>query len=131
MDSKFNNGICPENILFGGSGRIGFKIVAGLRSGLISFSCEKCQSAPYIRDTLGCEKPTQEPAHWLDENEAWYSCPIQFITQGCCEFMEKYDSYKSQLSTPPNYEKQSAKFIEGVKYYEHCLRKYTEMKQGS
>ena len=105
-------------------------MIAGLRSGLISFSCDKCLDAPYIKDTLGCDGPTQAPARWLDENEEWFNCPIKFIKQDALDFLDKFDSYKNNISTPPDYENQAARFLEAVGYFNSCVNRYTEIKQG-
>lgn len=112
-----------------------------MRSGLIAFSCERCQAASiqdnngneisnYIKESLGCEHPTQTPATWLDENEEWFNCPIQFISQSVFAFFEKYDSFKNGLSMPLNYEDQIGKFNLAVKSFEYYLNKFTEQKQG-
>jgi hypothetical protein len=105
-------------------------VIAGLRSGLVSFSCEKCQTSPYVKDNLGCEKPTQVPARWFEDDEEWFNCPMQFIPRSCYEFVEKYDAYKGQIASPPDFENQAAKFNAGVKAYEYYLGKFMAQKQG-
>jgi len=67
----------------------------------------------------------------LDQDEEWYSCPLKFINQSCYDFLDKFDSYKNQMSTPPDFESQSYKFNTGVKAFEYYLNKYTSMKQGT
>lgn len=104
--------------------------MAALRSGLISFSCDKCQSAPYIQETLGCETPIKTAATWLGPDEEFYNCPIRFIMSNSYEFLEKYDSYHSGLSTPPDFERHSAKFLLAVKVFDSYVRNFTEMKRG-
>jgi hypothetical protein len=101
-----------------------------LRSGLISFSCDKCLDAPYIKENLGCDQPTQTPARWLDEDEEWYNCPMRFIPSSVVSFILEYDSYKDKWSTPPRYGDFGAKFLQAKIYLENCLNKYTAMKQG-
>jgi hypothetical protein len=101
-----------------------------LRAGLIAFSCTQCELAPYTKDSLGCENTTQTPAAWLDEDEEWHNCPIKFVSQSVIDFMEKYDSYKNKMATPPDFENQSAKFNSAVRIFESYLSKYNEMKQG-
>jgi hypothetical protein len=101
-----------------------------LRSGLISFDCKKCLNAPYIKENLGCESPTQTPAAWLDENEEWFNCPIRFINKSTLDFIEKYDAYRNKMATPPDFDKQSARFNIAVKYFESELSRFIEMKQG-
>jgi hypothetical protein len=104
--------------------------VAALRCGLIGFSCEKCNEAPYIKDTLGCDKPMEIAATWLGPDEEFYNCPIRFIMQNSCELLEKMDSYKTGLSTPPDFENHSAKFLLGVKVFDHYYRKLDALKKG-
>jgi hypothetical protein len=100
-----------------------------LRSGLIGFSCDKCEAAPYIKDQLGCEKPLETAAEWWDGDE-FYSCPVKFIMQSVYEMIEKMDSYNKRLSTPPAYEKQSARFLSGVRAFENYLIYFTSLKKG-
>lgn len=103
--------------------------MAGLRAGLIDFSCERCKEAPYIKEAIGCDKPTKNPAKWWHDDE-FYNCPIRFIMQSTYEFLEKIDSYRSGLSTPPDYEKQSARFLLAIKVFDHYIYKFTQLKQG-
>ena len=104
--------------------------MAALRAGLISFSCSKCKSAPYIKDTLGCDKPMETAATWLGEEDEFYNCPIKFITENTGQFFEKYDSYKNGIATPPDYEKQSAKFFIALRTFEYYLDKFITMLQN-
>ena len=97
---------------------------------MISFSCDKCAEAPYIKDSLGCEKPLETAAAWLGEGELFYSCPIKFILPNTYELIEKMDSYKNGIATPPDFEKQSAKFLSGVKAYNYYLAKSNAIKKG-
>ena len=97
---------------------------------MIGFSCSKCRDAPYIKESLGCDGPTQTPAAWLDEEEQWYNCPIKFINQSSLDFIEKYDAYKNKMATPPDYEKQSARFNMAIRFFESELSRFIEMKQG-
>jgi len=97
---------------------------------LLAFSCDKCAEAPYIKDTLGCEVPLKFAALWLSDEDEFYNCPIKFIMQSSRELIEKMDSYKNGLSTPPEFEKQSAKFLLGVRVYEGYLSKFNAMKKG-
>lgn len=101
-----------------------------MRSGLIGFSCDICRDAPFTKDNLGCENPTQTPAAWLDENEEWYNCPLKFIPMSVIDFLEKYDAYKNSIASPPDFENQSAKFIIAVRYFENHINKYNRIKQG-
>lgn len=101
-----------------------------MRAGLIAFSCEQCEAAPYIKEVNGCDKPTEAPACWLGEEDKFYNCPIRFILQSVYELVEKMDSYKARLSTPPAFENQSARFLLGVKVYEHYYSKFILLKQG-
>lgn len=103
--------------------------MAGIRSGLVDFSCDRCDEAPYVRENLGCEKPAQIPADWFGTNEEWYNCPIKFLMSSVNEFFDKYDLYKSGLATPPDYDLQSAKFILAVRIYESYLGKFIEEKK--
>lgn len=96
---------------------------------MIAFSCDKCAEAPYIKDSLGCEKPLEIAAAWWEEDQ-FYNCPIKFITQNSYELIEKMDSYKNGLSTPPDFERHSAKFLLGVKTFENYLAKFNAMKKG-
>jgi hypothetical protein len=83
-----------------------------------------------MRETLGCEQPTQVPATWLEAEEEFYNCPIRFIPTCCYEFIEKYNAYKNKMATPPDYEKQSARFNQAVKVFENYLNQFIEEKQG-
>jgi hypothetical protein len=69
-------------------------------------------------------------ATWLGPEDEFYNCPIQFVMQSSYEFLEKLDSYRSGVSTPPDFERHSAKFLIGVKVFESYLRYFTEMKKG-
>lgn len=104
--------------------------MAAIRVGLISFSCSKCQEAPYIKDTLGCEKPLEVAAKWLGEEDEFYNCPVMFIMSNTYELLEKMDNYKNGLSTPPDYEMQSAKFLCGVRLLDSYIAKFTSIKKG-
>ena len=97
---------------------------------MIAFNCNQCREAPYIKEIRGCEKPTQTPAHWLDEDEDWYQCPRLFIPPKCWEFFNKYCSYKDDTATPPDFEKQSAKFNSAKIVYENYLAKFLKQKNG-
>ena len=44
--------------------------------------------------------------------------------------IEKHDSYKSGLATPPDYERQSAKFLSGVRLFDHYVNYFTQLKKG-
>ena len=80
--------------------------------------------------TLGCETPTQAPVEWLDENEQWFNCPINFINESAMAFLSKYDSYKNGMAAPPDYGRQAASFFEAVKYFESQLTHFIEVKTG-
>jgi hypothetical protein len=56
---------------------------------------------------------------------------MKFIPESCWEFLRKYKSYAEKKATPPDYEKQSAKFNQGVETYEYYCKKLTAMKQGT
>jgi hypothetical protein len=101
--------------------------VAALRSGLLGFDCSVCQDAPYIKEARGCEKPLSVPMILMEADEEWYNCPLQFVSVGVEEFVGKYNSYKAGLATPPDFDFQSAKFIEGVHFFDHWTKKYSEM----
>ena len=74
--------------------------MAALRAGMITFDCCKCQQAPYIKDTLGCEKPLEYAATWFgEEEEMFYNCPIRFIMPNAYELINKMDNYKNYNST--------------------------------
>ena len=121
--------------------------MAGLRAGLIAFSCSKCREAcdkragctdicsgcqhrSYIKDSLGCEKPLETPAFWLGEDDEFYNCPRQFIMHNTYELIEQIDSYKSGLSTPPDFNNQSARFLLAVKVFDYYMSKFLALKQG-
>ena len=80
--------------------------------------------------TLGCEVPTKSGTQWLDEDEEWFNCPINFINESAMDFLKKYDAYKNNFATPPDYEKQSAVFNEAIKYFEGEVAHFTEVKTG-
>jgi hypothetical protein len=46
------------------------------------------------------------------------------------EFLNKMDAYMNGLSTPPDYEKHSAKFLCGVRVFEQYLGYFNELKRG-
>ena len=69
-------------------------------------------------------------ATWLGTDDEFYNCPIRFLMPSVIEFVDKMDSYKSKLSTPPDYEKHSSKFLVGVKAYEHYYHKFDSLKKG-
>lgn len=102
-----------------------------MRSGLISFSCGKCQAAPYIKDTLGCEEPTQTPAFWFEKDEEWFNCPLKFITEEVLDFLNEYDSLKTNLARPKEYGEQSSKFYEAVRVLENNISKFVKEKEGT
>jgi hypothetical protein len=111
--------------------------LAGLRSGLIGMSCGGCRDTlqegetdGYVQKSFGCNEPLQVPATWFGEEEQFFNCPMKFITSGCVDFLEKYDSYKKGFATPPDYEKQAAKFWEGVRSFESNMNKCMAMKKG-
>ena len=104
--------------------------MAAKRAGLISFSCSKCQEAPYIKDTLGCDKPLEVAARWLGEEDEFFNCPVRFIMENSYELLEKMDGYKNNLFAPLGYEKQSAKFVVGVRILDNYIAKFSEMKRG-
>jgi len=79
---------------------------------------------------LGCDKPTQAPANWLEKDEEWYNCPLLFICQSANDFMVEYDMYCKGFAQPLPFGKQSSKFYDGVREYESLLRKFTIEKQG-
>ena len=102
--------------------------MAAIRVGLIAFSCEKCNDSPYIKDSLGCEKPLKDAATWIGPDDEFYNCPIRFITDSTYDFIEKYDCRK--FYTGNQYEKESAKFLLAVRIFERYLSKFMEMKNG-
>jgi hypothetical protein len=97
---------------------------------LISFSCDKCEKAEYIKESLGCEQPTKTPSFWLEDKEEWWNCPRKFINQSVSDFLEKYDAYNKKLATPPDFDLQSARFNIAVKVFESYLVKFIAMKKG-
>ena len=84
----------------------------------------------YIQKSRGCNAPSEVGVKWFNDEDDFWNCPIKFISQGVYEFLEKYDAYKSQLATPPDYEKQAAKFWEGVKALESYLVKFHKQQKG-
>ena len=83
-----------------------------------------------MKKTLGCEEPTQAPAEWLDEDELWFNCPINFINETAMSFLSKYDAYKNHMATPPDVDQQSAAYFEAVLYFESQLSHFVEIKTG-
>jgi hypothetical protein len=79
----------------------------------------------------GCETPVETPATWLGPEEEFYNCPIRFITAGTYKMIEKMDSYAEGFSTPPDYDNQSARFLEGVRLFKHYLNHFIALKQGT
>lgn len=104
--------------------------MAAMRAGLIGFFCDKCKEAPYIKDTLGCDSPLKVAATWLGEEDEFFNCPIRFIMENTYELLDKMDSYKSGLSSPPCFEKQSAKFLLGMSVFNSYLAHFSALKRG-
>jgi len=119
--------------------------VAGARAGLIAFSCSKCKSADvknekgdvvsnYVKESLGCEKALEVPGVWFntddDEGELFFNCPLKFISSSVKMFFEKYDLYCRKMLTPLNYENESAKFLEGIEFFESWLNQYSKIIKG-
>jgi hypothetical protein len=50
--------------------------------------------------------------------------------ESTCEMIAKLDSYKNGLATPPDYERQSAKFLCGVSLLNYWINHFTLLKQG-
>lgn len=50
--------------------------------------------------------------------------------QNTHELLDKMDSYTNRLATPPDYEKQSAKFLLGVRIFKEYCSEFVEMKRG-
>jgi hypothetical protein len=123
------------------SGNAVFKVLAAIRAGVISFSCEKCISADvikdekvvdnYIKKAQGCIEPLEKPARWIDEDEDWYNCPVRFICRSASDFLEEYNAYKKQIATPPVFGSHSAKFLEAVWVFEGMIAKFHEEQKGS
>lgn len=130
MDGRGDIHIYPENIFDLCSRRAVDKIAAGIRAGLLAFSCSKCEEAPYIKEINGCEIPVETPATWLGPEEEFYNCPMRFIMANTFDLIEMMDSYKSGYCVAPDYDRQSAKFMAAVKIYERYLNHFTEVKQG-
>lgn len=101
-----------------------------MRAQIIGMNCATCESAPYLKETFGCDTPTQNAATWLDEGEEWFSCPVRFITASTMDFLREYDAYKDKFATAPVYGQMSAKFIEAKQVLDHYISKYTDQKQG-
>jgi len=79
---------------------------------------------------MGCEKPLETAATWLGEEDEFYNCPVRFITTSTRDFLEKYDSYRSRMATPPDFEKQSANFISAIGIFERSVDKFLKLKKG-
>jgi hypothetical protein len=79
---------------------------------------------------MGCKKPLEIAAKWLEDEEEFFNCPMQFITVGTCDFLEKYDCYKKGTATPPDYERQSANFITAAGLLERSIDKFLKLKKG-
>ena len=56
-------------------------------------------------------------AVWEDEEDQFFSCPRNFITDNIVEFYDIYYTYKEIPGCAPQFEKLSNKFVEAVKYY--------------
>lgn len=69
-------------------------------------------------------------AHWLGEEDDFYNCPIKFIIVNTYELIEKMNSYENRLSSPPDFERHSAKFLLGVRIFKSYLAKFNAMKKG-
>lgn len=101
-----------------------------MRANLIGMNCSTCETAPYLKETFGCDKPSQTAATYFEEGEEFLNCPIKFITASTLVFLREYDAYKDKFATPPGYGQMSAKFVEAKQVLEHFIHKFTEMKQG-
>jgi hypothetical protein len=55
---------------------------------------------------------------------------MRFVPASVSELLEKLDAYKNHMATPPDYEKQSAKFLYGVRAFEHYVKKYVDIVRG-
>jgi hypothetical protein len=99
---------------------------------MIGMNCATCQTAPKAKESFGCESPLQVPAVYFGdiEDEEWYNCPMRFITQSSYDFLNEYDAYKSGMAEPMKYGKQSAKYFEAVRTFDHYLSMFSNMKQG-
>jgi hypothetical protein len=93
-------------------------------------NCESCKVSPELKEAFGCDKPTQDPSQWLDEDGQWFNCPIKFVSDDSKEFIQEYDSYKDNGSMPLKYNEQSHKYLEAKRTYEFFEQKYREIKNG-
>lgn len=67
---------------------------------------------------------------WLDADEDWYNCPLKFVNNSIYDFIMKYDSYKNGTATPPDFEMQSARFNQAVRFFDSKVSEFIEMKKG-
>ena len=79
---------------------------------------------------MGCEAPLEIAATWLGEEDEFFNCPVRFIMENSYELIEKMDSYKNGLSTPPNFENHSAKFLLGAKIFNNYCAHFSALKRG-
>ena len=95
--------------------KVGFKVIAAIHAGLVTFDCSQC-------GRLGCEEPTQL-AVWDDGEDEFFNCPIRFISD---EIYFWYDKYKH--GTRLEYEELNCRYSEAVNYYEYQLQRYKNAK---
>lgn len=96
--------------------------MAGLHAGLIEFNCNDCDAA--TKKSYGCEEPAEEIVWQVIDTEMmdFYTCPRIFAAL-VLEWYEQY-SYDLQMSTALQYEKQSPRYLEAWKIYNHYLIKF-------
>jgi hypothetical protein len=98
--------------------------MACIRAGIFEFDCG---CSKYEKENLGCEVPTKESI-WEDEDDAFYSCPFQFIAPCIFDFIERYDSIKSGLCSTLPFDSTPNRFLKAARIYESYYRRFYEEK---
>ena len=94
---------------------VGFKVLAAIHSGQITFNCLECSNDD--KKIWGCEEPASSAA-WVDGENQFYSCPFKFIPEVVFMWFEEYQ-YSKTFKTAPDYSLQSAKFCHAMSIYEN------------
>jgi hypothetical protein len=78
----------------------------------------------------GCNKPLEIAADGWIPGEDFFNCPRKFIMKNTYELLDELEAYKTGISNPPAYGKQSAKFLQGVKLFENYYSEFAAMQKG-
>jgi hypothetical protein len=97
-------------------------ILAAIQAGTAEFSCEACQADPSVPAAMGCETPAQVVV-WETEDDAFYSCPVSFISDAIWSWYSEQIYYKEFGGAPPH-DKQSALWLDAWSIYSSYYGKF-------